>query len=272
MRLEVSLVSMGDNILSLNYNHSITGLIYRIISLQSKKFARKIHSRGFKFNGKVFKMFTFSKVFYFDGSRVKDTHILIPANSEISFFVSSPYEEFIKNFAFGLTKINRIWLEEKNELYALKSVKVVFEPKIFDGDPLEVIEVDGVFISPLVVSKVDPLGRRVFLGCFDGEVPYLIRSNLYKKFEAFYKYQPDDYFDFAFKTDYIVQNNWNKLITIKPGKKGETKVRCMVAPFKLKGTKRIIKFAWDVGLGERNSMGFGMWDIAKLNYRSKIST
>lgn len=271
MRLEVNLTSVGNNILSLNYNHSVAGLIYRIISLQSKKFARRVHSKGFKFNGKVFKMFTFSKIFYFDGSHVEGAYILIPANSEISFFISSPYEEFLENFAFGLTKVNRIWLERRDNLYTLKSVEVVFEPELFNGNPMEVIELDGVFISPLVVSKVDSLGKRVFLGCFDGEVPYLIRSNLFKKFEAFYKYQPDDDFEFAFKTDYIVKNDWRKLITIKAGEKGETKIRCMVAPFKLRGTKRIIKFAWDVGLGERNSMGFGMWDIAKLHHRDKTS-
>ncbi|WP_159421227.1 CRISPR-associated endoribonuclease Cas6 [Candidatus Kryptonium thompsonii] len=270
MRLEVNLISSGDNQLSLNYNHFIAGLIYRVISLHSERFARRIHSGGFKLNGKVFKMFTFSKIFYFNGAHVEDSHIVIPSNSEISFLISSPYEEFVKDFAFGLTKADKIWISEQKNLYILKSVEVIFEPKIFDGDPKEVIEVEGVFISPLVVSKVDALGRRIFLGCFDAEVPYLIRKNLFEKFTAFYKYEPEDEFDFVFNLNYIVKKRWRKLITIKAGKKEETKIPCMVAPFKLRGTRRIIKFAWDVGLGEKNSMGFGMWDIAKPRKKNKI--
>ncbi|CUS88200.1 hypothetical protein JGI13_01546, partial [Candidatus Kryptonium thompsonii] len=71
MRLEVNLISSGDNQLSLNYNHFIAGLIYRVISLHSERFARRIHSGGFKLNGKVFKMFTFSKIFYFNGAHVE---------------------------------------------------------------------------------------------------------------------------------------------------------------------------------------------------------
>ncbi|MFN3134653.1 MAG: CRISPR-associated endoribonuclease Cas6 [Candidatus Kryptonium sp.] len=270
MRLEVNLISSGDNKLSLNYNHFIAGLIYRVISLHSRRFARRIHSGGFNLDGKVFKMFTFSKIFYFDGARVEGSYIIIPGNSEISFLISSPYEEFLKDFAFGLTKIDKIWIYDRKNLYTLKSVEVIFEPNIFEDDPMEVIEVDGVFISPLVVSKVDALGRRVFLGCFDAEVPYLIRKNLFEKFIAFYKYEPEDEFDFIFKLDYIVKKPWRKLITIKAGKKEETKIPCMVAPFKLKGTRRIIKFAWEVGLGERNSMGFGMWDIARPQKKNKI--
>jgi len=53
------------------------------------------------------------------------------------------------------------------------------------------------------------------------------------------------------------------LITIKEGTPEETKVKGMLAPFLIKGTRRMLKFAWEIGLGERNSMGFGMWDIKR---------
>ncbi len=215
-------------------------------------------------------MFTFSKIFYFDGAYHKGPYLIIPNNSRISFLISSPYEEFLNDFAFGLTKTNKIWIASRKNPYILRSVEIIFEPEIFDGDPMEVIEVDCVFISPLVVSKVDALGRRIFLGCFDAEVPFFIRKNLFEKFAAFHKYKPEDEFDFMFKLDYAVKKSWRKLITIKSGKKEETKIPCIVAPFKLRGTRRIIKFAWDVGLGEKNSMGFGMWDIARKRERSRI--
>jgi len=263
MRVEVNLLSCRDGQISLNYNYYLSSLIYRIVGAHSKKFARKLHKDGFKSDGKVFKGFTFSKLFYFDGAYVKDGKIFLPQNCEVSFLVASPYEEFIKSFALGLTKTSKIWIGKEKNLFELKSVELVFEPEIFNGNPLEEIEINGVFISPLVVSKVDPLGRKVYLGCFDAEVPYLVKENLLRKYHAFYKYVPDDHFEFGFSADYIANHNWQKLVTIKEGTQEETKVKGMLAPFILKGTRRLIKFSWEIGLGERNSMGFGMWDLKR---------
>ncbi len=263
MRVEVNLLSLRDTRISLNYNYYLSSLIYKIVGAYSKKFARKLHSGGFSLGGKVFKAFTFSKIFYFDGAYVEDGKIFIPENSEISFLVSSPYEEFVKNFALGLTKIDKIWIGEKNNIFELKSVEVIFEPDVFDGDLMDVIEARGVFISPLVVSKVDSLGRKIYLGCLDPDVSDLVRENLFKKFLAFYKYTPEDHFEFAFLMDYAMKHDWQKLITIKEGTPEETKVKGILAPFVIKGTRRILKFAWEIGLGEKNSMGFGMWDIKR---------
>lgn len=263
MRVEVNLLSLRNIRISLNYNYYLSSLIYKIVGAYSKKFARKLHSGGFSFGGKIFKAFTFSKIFYFDGAHVEDGKIFIPENSEISFLVSSPYEEFVKNFALGLTKIDKIWLGEKNNIFELKSVEVIFEPDVFDGDLMEIIEMRGVFISPLVVSKVDSLGRKIYLGCFDADVPELVKENLFKKFLAFYKYTPEDHFEFTFLMDYVMKHDWRKLITIKEGTPEETKVKGMLAPFLIKGTRRMLKFAWEIGLGERNSMGFGMWDVKR---------
>jgi CRISPR-associated endoribonuclease Cas6 len=263
MRIEVNLYSLRNGCLSLNYNYYLSSLIYRIVGAHSRKFAMKLHKDGFKSDGKIFKAFTFSKIFYFDGAYVEGGNLILPQNCEVSFLVSSPYEEFVKSFALGLTKTSKIWIGKKSNLFELKSVELVFEPEIFDGDPLEEIEVKGVFISPLVVSKVDSLGRKVYLGCFDAEVPYLVRENLFKKFNAFYKFIPEDYFEFNFSTDYLMNHDWQKLIAIKEGTPEETKVKGMLAPFTLKGTRRLVKFSWEIGLGEKNSMGFGMWDIKR---------
>ncbi len=267
MRIEVSLCSLRDNRISLNYNYYLSSLIYRIVGAHSRKFAKKLHKGGFKSNGKIFKAFTFSKIFYFDGAYVEGGELILPLNCEVSFLVSSPYEEFVKSFALGLTKTSKIWIGKETNLFELKSIELVFEPEIFNGDPLEVIEVKGVFISPLVVSKVDSFGRKVYLGCFDAEVPYLVRENLFRKFNAFYKCTPENHFEFSFLTDYLGNHDWQKLISIKEGTPEETKVKGMLAPFILKGSRRLVKFSWEIGLGEKNSMGFGMWDIKRIKVR-----
>jgi CRISPR-associated endoribonuclease Cas6 len=262
MRLEVSLISLRESKISLNYNHLLAGLIYRVVGLKSPTFSRRLHSEGFMFNGRRFKMFTFSKLFYFDGAYVDGDLIIIPEDSEISFLISSPYERFMCNFAFGLTRVKRIRLGDGN-IFRLRSVEVVFEPDIFLGDVMEEIDVGGVFISPLVISKVSSRGHRVYLNYDDAELELRIYRNLLMKYRAYYGKEIGDNFNFKFDFDYISSRGGRvtKLISIKEGTGEETKVKGLVIPFRVFGTRRLIKFAWDVGLGEKNSMGFGMWDV-----------
>ncbi len=267
MRLEVNLIAERDDVkLSLNYNHFISGLIYRVIRLKSPHFSRKLHSIGFKFGGKNFKMFTFSKIFYFDKVHVEGNLMVIPAGSEISFLVSSPYDKFVEFFAFGLTKVKNIWLGERKNVFKLKSVEVIFEPEIFRGDVSEVISVNGVFISPLVISRVDENGNRIYLNYNSVDVDKRVCENLLSKFKAYYNRDSNGHLEFEFDFEYVrTHKKLTKLVVLKEGMKEETKVKGLLIPFKLTGARQLVKFAWDVGLGERNSMGFGMWDVVNKN-------
>jgi len=270
MRLEVNLIAEKSDVkLSLNYNHFIAGLIYRIIRLKSSYFSRWLHSEGFKSGGKNFKMFTFSKLFYFDKAHVDGEFIIIPVGSEISFQVSSPYDRFVSVFAFGLTRVKNIWLGERRNVFRLKSVEVVFEPEIFTGDAREVITINGVFISPLVISRVDEVGRKVYLSHDSPDAGKRVIENLLLKFEVYSGQSVSDMLEFEFDQEYLKNHNRvTKLITLKEGTKGETMVKGLLIPFKLTGTRRLVKFAWDVGLGEKNSMGFGMWDVCGVKTKS----
>jgi len=52
-----------------------------------------------------------------------------------------------------------------------------------------------------------------------------------------------------------------KLITIREGREGETKVRGFMCPVTIEGDERLIRLAYESGLGEKNSMGFGMIEV-----------
>ncbi|MBI4810670.1 MAG: CRISPR-associated endoribonuclease Cas6, partial [Ignavibacteriales bacterium] len=53
----------------------------------------------------------------------------------------------------------------------------------------------------------------------------------------------------------------SKLITIKEGHKEETRVRGFMCPITIEGNPELIKLAYECGLGEKGSLGFGMIEI-----------
>jgi CRISPR-associated endoribonuclease Cas6 len=55
----------------------------------------------------------------------------------------------------------------------------------------------------------------------------------------------------------------SKLITIKQGREDETKVRGFMCPLKIEGNPALIALAYESGLGEKNSLGFGMLELQK---------
>ena len=87
----------------------------------------------------------------------------------------------------------------------------------------------------------------------DGEFQSAIINNLTRKYNEFYGgYDPVD-----FSVEVDLNSVRKKRIAIK--KPGETIYnRCYILELNMYGEKEAIKFAYDVGLGERNSMGFGM--------------
>ncbi len=69
---------------------------------------------------------------------------------------------------------------------------------------------------------------------------------------------------FEVDKDYVVrrggENNVSKLIRIKKGEPEETNARGFIAPFVLSGSLELIKLAYQCGIGEKNSMRFGMFE------------
>ncbi len=54
---------------------------------------------------------------------------------------------------------------------------------------------------------------------------------------------------------------FSKLITIKEGSAEETRVKAFESLFYLTGSKELMQVAYECGIGQRNSMGFGMGKI-----------
>ena len=85
-----------------------------------------------------------------------------------------------------------------------------------------------------------------------------IGENLARKWESFTGEHPKNECIFHPDIAYIQRRRTSKAITIKPG---EIVIGHMV-PFEAEGDPEILRFAYETGFGSRNSMGFGMVNIA----------
>lgn len=266
MRLQLTLRAERPFWLSLNYQHFLTAVIYRLISAASEQHASWLHDVGHVTGAKTFKHFTFSKLLLPDRPQIASGKLLI--KDRISWKVSFCLPSSLEPFVVGLFNEQRFWLEDpKNELF-VETVESLPEP---------------VFVSPMRMTCLSPILvkkpykrpgesqlRAEHLGPDHPEVSDYLCRNLLEKSKSLNlphipllaKEGERGRLDFRFlpDRDYIKkrQGRVTKLITLYEGRPEETKNRAFECPFMLEGDPELIRLAYESGLGNDNAMGFGM--------------
>lgn len=243
MRLKIILENLKEEKIKfpLHYNYLIQSFIYNYID---EKLAQFLHDKGFEYEKRKFKMFVFSRLF---SKNYKIIENEIVFDKEIYFFISSPLNEFLSQFTQNLFKNPSIKIF-RNELI-LKGVYILGIPQIKETGKIKML-------SPLTcystLYKKDKK-KTYYYSPFEKEFEFLIQENLRKKYEAFYKKTKD--FEFKIKPMKVDKNS-EKIINYKG-----TVIKGWLGIFEINSLPEIIKFAYDVGLGSKNSQGFGMFEI-----------
>lgn len=118
MRFKINLFKTGrGKFIPINYQYELSSVIYKIIHQADSDFANFLHEQGYIFEGKGFKLFTFSHL-KFDKSQVYPYEQRIEHKGQyahffISFLVDKVAEEFVKGLfikqQFGLgDKISQV--------------------------------------------------------------------------------------------------------------------------------------------------------------------
>lgn len=243
MRMELTLRSSehGRFVLPTNYNHLIQSAIYQNISRELADF---LHDKGFLYGKRRFKMFTFSRLrgrCVLDKARKQFIY-----DGDLRLHVSSPIEKFIGDLANTIIKKGFIVLGKS----ILKVTGLAFpaDPNIKDG------EIKIHMLSPLTVysTLLSPDGKKktYYFSPYEKEFTELINSNLKKKYFL------------------LSSKNIKSTINIKPVRVREvivfykdTVVKGWTGYFLLRGCKELVQTAYDVGLGAKNSQGFGMFEV-----------
>ena len=237
MRLKINLKTKNNFKVPFNYNHILSSIIYnKIVDLD---LAHELH------NSNSFKFFNFSQINIKKRKIVEDG--IIARDGKINFYLSSPNDILIKNLVNGF--VNELEIKFKNEKVFVEKIEALRNPDFKELSEFKTI-------SPIIIrdtKEIEGKIKRVDLAPSDKFFKG-IGNNLIKKYCIFNNIESTDK---QIKVYSEMANVKRKRITIPKGP-NTTYHRAYMMDLILEGDVELIEFAYDVGLGEKNSMGFGM--------------
>lgn len=247
MRISITFsIPFGASI-PVNYNHILTGLIYRLAGGEAPEWAARLHEQGFSGAGnRPYKFFTFSQLFGGPGSAKVESGRLIFTTDTLRWTFGSCLpilSTVVMDALLSSGTVNIGGMEAK-----VTSVKAE-PPKQFSRGKARFTS-----ISPLVASVHDERRGHRYLPPDDPLFWKVLAVNLSRKWNALTGADAPEEVRFDPDTGYISRKRTSKAITVKPG---EVVIGHLV-PFTASGPSELLCLGYDSGFGSRNSLGFGM--------------
>ncbi|WP_046721610.1 CRISPR-associated endoribonuclease Cas6 [Heyndrickxia coagulans] len=233
--------------LPLNYQEILQGFIYH--NLKDPEFAKFLHNQGFTNGNQTFKLFTFSQLFG-KYTLLKETKEII-FEGPVKWYVGSVVLKFINGLGQSLLT---------SQLLELNGQKIKVGEVACRKDKSECEKCRIKMLSPITVySTYQNQNGKKITQYFDPDDPafsYLIEENLKKKYAAFYHRDPQNMF---LKIKPIRVKQKDKHITQYKG----FIINAWGGSYEIEGSPELIAFAESVGLGSKNSQGFGMFEVTE---------
>lgn len=243
MQIKLSFKSVENIILPIHHNNIIQAFIYNNIDRDLSRF---LHNEGYSSNGRTFKLFTFSRIL--NRGKIKDGKFHF--GKEIEFVVSSPLDNFCNSIANCMLQREDLRLGQNK--VSTEGIQV-YKEKVRDNEI--VVETLSSIVVYSTLFRAD--GRKYTCYFVPGEEDFkrILSENLIRKYNALYNM--DLPLDNEVKIESIGEAKLNityyKNFLIK-GSSGR---------FKIKGDRKLLQLGLDVGLGSKNSQGFGCVRIVK---------
>lgn len=240
MRIEFEFAFKNKLILPLHYNYILQGFIYSNIT--DKKIRNFMHNKGFAYEKRHYKLFTFSRLM--GPYEIDYNNKIIKYESKVILEVSSHFDDFFIDFSTSLLKDGLVLYGQD---ISLKNLKVKL-PEIFPESKIKML-------SPIVVYSTDKNGRTYYYGPTEEKFYQLIVENLKKKYRAFYGVDLDT-INFSItphkKSQHQVVTKYKNFI-----------IKGWMGEYQIEGDRDLLNFAYNTGLGSKNSQGFGCFEFIK---------
>jgi len=228
----------------LNYQQILQGFIYN--TLNDRDFAHFLHSKGYSKGNRTFKLFTFSRLsgsYYIDRRNKK-----IIFENEIDWQISSILPQFIQDLGQSLLTSSDLQLH--GQRITIEELKYS-QPKM-NEDRCQIS-----MLSPITIYSTyeKENGKKItqYFGPHDAVFSHLIEENLKKKYKAYYGEVNEDE---EFKIRPVRVSRKDKVITRFKG----FIINAWGGTYEIQGSPEMINFAQSVGIGGKNSQGFGMFE------------
>lgn len=264
MRLELTLRPTKDKYtIPINYHYPLSSVFYRIFSYGSPEFATWLHDNGYiNQRGKPLKLFNFSKIFF---SQYEVEGNIIYASGPIKVIFSSPLvDSIVSAFIDGILKTRSITISNNEHGTKFKIHNVIKIPQPYFIPNMKYIALNPI-VSSIVKISDDGNKRIHFFRPDDENLIHQLKKNLLGKYLLVHNEKYDGLIHIKLDGQYINKvggyTKITKLITIKEGTTEEIKVKGFECPIEISACAKMQKIVYDCGLGEKNSLGFGMVDI-----------
>lgn len=227
--------------LPLNYHGKVQGLLYKLIQ-GFPDYSDFLHDTGYSDGGKQFKLFCFSDLT--GPHHLRGKTIIFPQRFSFQLRTADPilgdllYQALMQEQSYQLGN-QQIWLE-RVETTRLQ---------------LEAQQVKLRMASPITVYASLPDGKTRYYNPLDPEFSRGVNDNYRAKWRSATGTEAPG--DVSLITLSVGQRD--KCVTQIKG----TWVNAWYGTYLLKGSPQAIQFLYHTGLGAKNSMGFGLFDIVK---------
>lgn len=253
MRFKLTLKVLSSGLkysIPINYHYELSAAIYKILASSDVAYAEWLHDNGFNCDTKRFKLFTFSDLVVPRYELDRDRGRMNIMSSEIYWYLGFLPEKSTKQFIKGLFQEQTFRLCDKDSGVDFRITDVEILPGMPEGAEM------FTTLSPVCVSMRQGPGPSVYLS---PESPYYktgLLVGLLARYKAFFgkEYEGEVYCDFK-----VLDNPRSVLLKIKAGTPQQTFVRGYRYRFSLRLPEPLMWIAYESGLGEKGSLGFGMF-------------
>jgi CRISPR-associated endoribonuclease Cas6 len=251
MRLHVVFTAPAAVFLPWHYLHLLHGFLYAAIARASPEVGGYLHNHGYASGAHRYKMLVFSRLYPRRAVRRPEGLELEPP---IHWWVSSPLASPMEALATSLLTEGRVVLGEAS----LEVEKLEVEPlPEFSG------RVRCETLSPLVASTGVQRGEKLhkkFLSPGEPIFWQVLEANLRRKAEALGMPMPAEV-----GIRFTPLGEWRSRLLYSQG----TQVRGYEGRFIMEGHEPLLRLAYEAGLGERNTQGFGMFRVIRSENRGE---
>jgi CRISPR-associated endoribonuclease Cas6 len=249
LTLQIQPEVMGNE-LPINYQFPLQAAIYKTLANSDAEFATWLHENGYQQDGKRFKLFTFSNLIVPQYGIGKERERLEIKSDYVTLLISFLPEKSTQKFIQGIFNNRKIQIADhlSGVQFVVREIQVM--------SPLN-YKPDMVFrtLSPICISLRNERGHMDYLAPNDSRYELGLLTGLLARYNAIHgePFRGDSYCHLQ-----LLSEPKPTLIRIKAGTPNETRVRGYRYQFKIDLPEELMQIAYESGLGEKGSMGFGM--------------
>lgn len=244
MRLTCQFEFQGKLEIPIQYNHILQGFIYK--NLTDDALRKFLHEVGFKNGKRSYKMFTYSRLFgKYQINKEKKTIIF---ESPVRLHISSLVDDLVNDLSTSLFKSDRLILGKKE----IELASINAEYPVFNERKLKI-----EMLSPIVTYstvKIDGKTKTIYYSPQDSIFSEKIKENLIRKYTAIHGKAPKDE---EFVIEYVGRKEPKRSVI----RYHDTIINGFNGSYTVKGNPELIRLGYFVGIGSKNSQGFGCFKL-----------